>query len=198
MNFFNKIGEKASEVYNTTADKTNKLTREMKLKSSINDNKGKITKIYQEIGEKVYQAHKSNEKVNIEKDFSEQLYQIDLYQKEIEDSQAEIRSLKDLKLCESCLKEMNLTAKFCPFCGAEQKQVEIIKNGEQSEEKKENVIEPIEKLDENETIEVITSNDNSKREPQLVLDKTILDVEEPEIIVEEIVNTDKNDDDSEK
>lgn len=180
MSFFNKIGEKASEVYNTTAEKTNKLTREMKLKSGINENKGKITKIYQEIGEKIYQSHKNSEKVNTEKDFSEQLYQIDLYQKEIEDSQAEIRLLKDMKLCEKCSKEMNLTAKFCPFCGAEQKQVEPANKEEQSKEVKEDVTEAIKVLDENETTEVITSNDNSKRAPQLIPDKNILDVEVPQ------------------
>ena len=42
MSFFDKLGEKASEVYNSTAEKTNRLTREMKLKSTINDNKEKI------------------------------------------------------------------------------------------------------------------------------------------------------------
>ena len=182
MSFFNKIGEKASEVYNTTAEKTNKLTREMKLKSAINDNKGKTTKIYQEIGEKIYQSHIKNEKINVEKDFNEQLYQIDLYQKEIDEAQAEIRSLKDLKLCESCAKEMSVAAKFCPFCGTEQKNMQSVNQEEKLETNPEIVME---KIKENVAIENAISNDNSKR-TEIITNKSILDVEEPKIIVEEI------------
>ena len=88
---------------------------------------------------------------------------------------------------------MNLVAKFCPFCGTEQKQTAPIKKEEQPKENQENIAESIEKLDENEIIEIVTSNDNSKREPQIISDKTILDVEEPEIIVEEVGKNDNED-----
>ena len=53
MGFFDDLSKKASETYRNTAEKTNKLTREMKLKSLINDDKGKIEKLYAEIGKKV-------------------------------------------------------------------------------------------------------------------------------------------------
>ena len=55
MGFFDDLSKKASETYRNTAEKTNKLTREMKLKSQINDDKNKIEKIYAEIGKKVYE-----------------------------------------------------------------------------------------------------------------------------------------------
>ena len=57
MGFFDDLTKKATETYKNTAEKTNKLTREMKLKSQINDNKAKITKIYGDIGKKVYEKH---------------------------------------------------------------------------------------------------------------------------------------------
>lgn len=193
MSFFDKLGEKASEVYNTTAEKTNRLTREMKLKSTINDNKGKINKIYQEIGEKIYTNHKNKENLVSENEFSEILYQIDLYQKEIEECQNEIRSLKELKLCEKCMKEMNKSAKFCPFCGGEQKDNVSVTNS--TEENKNCAFEKsIKNIDNNEAIETAISNDNSMRKPEIVKDNTILDIPEPEVIVEEIgTKEDSND-----
>ena len=184
MGFFDKIGEKASEVYNSTAEKTNKLTKEMKLKSTINDTKGKINKLYQEIGEDLfnkYQEHKLNE---IEKDFSEQFYQLELYKKEIDEAQNEIYTLKNIRLCEKCQKEMNSTAKFCPFCGAEQKNIvyntdNLEKNDEKSSDEDESEIQ---------TQETIIINEESKREPIIEVSNNILDIQEPKIIVEEIGN----------
>lgn len=171
MGFFDKISEKATEVYNTTAEKTNQITREMKLKSGINENKNKIERIYQEIGKIIYDKYKMGEVINAEQDFSEQVYQIDLYVEENEKAQAEIRLLKKLRLCENCEKEISLTARFCPFCGKEQKENNNQENNNTKQEKSE---------------EQVRATDTSKREPGIILSNTILDIEEPEIIVEEI------------
>lgn len=180
MSFFNKIGEKASEVYNTTAEKTNKLTREMKLKSIISENKGNIAKVYQEIGKNIYAQYENNKKIEIEKELSEQLYQVSLYKKEIEKAETEMRSLKSLKLCEGCKKEMNEESKFCPYCGTEQ--TKAIQTETVIEQNEEEIAQP-EKQQINPTGLL---NDNTRREPDINTTKGILDIEEPNIIVEEI------------
>lgn len=127
MGFFDDLSKKASETYRNTAEKTNKLTREMKLKSLINEDKGKIEKIYAEIGKIVYEKHLREENIDIKSELVEQCAKIDAYAKEIEDMNNEMRTLKDLRLCTKCGAEIALSAKFCPSCGAKQ---EKVKSGE--------------------------------------------------------------------
>ena len=54
MEFFDKLGKKASEAYKMTADKTGKIAKETKLKLKMNELKSEIKEIYEEIGKKVY------------------------------------------------------------------------------------------------------------------------------------------------
>ena len=56
MGFFSDLGKKTSET-------TSKIAKETKLKLKINENKGKIDDIYEEIGKKVYEKHIREEKV---------------------------------------------------------------------------------------------------------------------------------------
>ena len=46
MEFFDKLGKKASEAYKVTADKTGKLAKEAKIRMKINEMKGQIKDIY--------------------------------------------------------------------------------------------------------------------------------------------------------
>ena len=57
MDFFDKLGKKASEAYKVTADKTGKLAKEAKIRMKINEMKGQIKDIYVEIGKKGYEKH---------------------------------------------------------------------------------------------------------------------------------------------
>lgn len=164
MGFFDDLSKKASETYRNTAEKTNKLTREMKLKSLINDDKNKIEKIYAEIGKIVYEKHLREENIDIKAELAEQCAKIDAYAKEIEDMNTEMRTLKDLRLCNKCGAEISLSAKFCPSCGAQQEEVkkgETVSSSEIPVEAKEvetpNVEENVESneaVEQNENIEV--------------------------------------------
>ena len=71
MEFFDKLGKKASEAYKVTADKTGKLAKEAKLRMKIADLKSQINEIYKEIGETVYQKHTREGKYEIEKEVEE-------------------------------------------------------------------------------------------------------------------------------
>ena len=61
MDFFNKLGKKTSEAYQTAKEKTTKLSGEIKLKSKISDYKDKIDAEYREIGKMVYEKMKIGE-----------------------------------------------------------------------------------------------------------------------------------------
>ena len=52
MDFFDKLGKKATEAYKVTADKTGKIAKETKLKFKMGELKTKIEDIYEEIGKK--------------------------------------------------------------------------------------------------------------------------------------------------
>lgn len=123
MGFFEDLSKKASETYKNTAEKTNKLTREMKLKSLINEDKNKIEKIYAEIGKKVYEKHIREENIDIKSELIEECSKIDAYAKEIEDMNMEMLSLKNLRICKKCAAEISVNAKFCPSCGAQQEEI---------------------------------------------------------------------------
>ena len=58
MEFFDKLGKKASEAYKMTADKTGKIAKETKMKFKIGELRSQINDIYEEIGKKVYEKHR--------------------------------------------------------------------------------------------------------------------------------------------
>ncbi len=126
MDFFDKLGKKASEAYKVTADKTGKLAKEAKLKLRMNDLKSQINDIYENIGKKVYEKHTREENIDIKKDLEEECTQIDVLSAEIEDILQECRILKDKRQCQKCYKEIDKDAKFCPECGEKQEEIESV------------------------------------------------------------------------
>ena len=120
MGFFNDLGKKASETYKNTTEKTNKMAREMKLKSYINENKNRINEVYTEIGKKIYEKFNEGDLSNIEALIKPELDRIEEYARKIENMNSEIRAIKNIKLCKVCAAEIDLNAKFCSKCGAEQ------------------------------------------------------------------------------
>ena len=141
MDFFDKLGKKATEAYKVTADKTGKLAKETKLKFKMGELKSKIEDIYEEIGKKVYEKHVQKEEISIN-DLLEECKQIDEMSEKIEKIRQECLELKDKKQCPKCFKEIDKNMKFCPECGAKQeeekaKEVEVL---EKAEVKEENVV----------------------------------------------------------
>ena len=181
MDFFDKIGKKASEAYKVTADKTGKLAKEAKLRMKISDLKSQINDIYKEIGETVYQKHTRNGEYDIEKEIEEKCTKIDVLSDEID---------SNLKQCSSCFAEIEKDVKFCPKCGAKQeeikeepaKEVEVIEKSNnpfdgndavnnESEESQQTVNEEKSNLEETVTVE---------SDPKLEDDKTVEHISEEE------------------
>ena len=136
MGFFSDLGKKTSET-------TGKIARETKLKMKINENKGKIEDIYEEIGKKVYEKHIREENIDIKADLAEECSKLDALSKEIEDARLEILKLNQKKLCSKCSAEIEAGAVFCPKCGEKQTEEPTVK--EEALEKLENAEIPPEK-----------------------------------------------------
>ncbi len=178
MEFFDKLGKKASEAYRVTADKTGKIAKETKLKIKMGDLKSKINDIYEEIGKIVYEKHVKKEQIDIEKDLIEQCTNIDVMSDEIESLLKECLELKDKKQCSKCFTEIEKDAKFCPYCGMKQDENkaefrEEIKEEKPNEVHKENETS-LTKVEEKRLInvekteeEVIKENENISKEKEV-------------------------------
>ena len=139
MEFFDKLGKKASEAYKVTADKTGKIAREARLKMKMGELKSEINDVYEEIGKNVYENHIREEKENIEGILEEQCTKIDLLCDEIKSIEKECLELKDKKQCENCFKEIEKDVKFCPNCGEKQEEepardVEVVEEVSENQE----------------------------------------------------------------
>lgn len=158
MEFFDKLGKKATEAYKITADKTGRLAKETKLKIKISDLKSQINDLYEEIGKNVYQKHiREDEEANkeIEEDISHLCTKIDVLSDEIDSLLEQCLELKDRKQCKNCYKEIDKNDKYCPNCGAKQEDEKIsgqeeIKEEPKEEQKEENNQEQEKNKEENE------------------------------------------------
>ena len=134
MEFFDKLGKKASEAYKVTADKTGKLAKEAKLRMKMGELKSEINDIYEEIVKKIYENHVKEEKEDISSLIEDECTKIDCLSDEIESILKECLKLKDKRQCPNCYAEIEKDVKFCPKCGTKQeeqqeepaKEVEIV------------------------------------------------------------------------
>ena len=134
MEFFNKLGDIANKTYKSASQKTGEIAKEAKLKMKMNENKGKINDLYEEIGKIVYQKHINSEEVKIKEDLDTYCSQIDEISKEQEKLQEELLALKNKRICENCYTEIELNVKYCPHCGFEQAEVKVEDINEKSTE----------------------------------------------------------------
>lgn len=177
MEFFDKLGKKASEAYKVTADKTGKLAKEAKLRMKISDLKSQINTIYKEIGETVYQKHTREGEYDITKEIEEKCTKIDVLSDEIESNLKQCLELKDKRQCPSCFAEIEKNVKFCPKCGAKQEEIqeELAKEVEivETEETQQQTATESEKDNLEKTVEVESN-------PNLDDDKTVEHISEEE------------------
>ena len=174
MDFFDKLGKKATETYKATAEKTSKIAKGTKLKIKMGELKSEVSDLYEEIGKKVYEKHELGKKsIDFEKDLNKELTKLEEVTKQIAQINEECLTLKDKKRCSKCNKEIEDDAKFCPNCGEKQevqeaKKVEVVEDKKQSKQedtsKKEN-----KKEDKKKETEKQNKDEKSKKE----LEKTV-------------------------
>ena len=73
MDFFEKLGKKATETFNSAGEKANKIAGDTKLKFKINDCKSKIKDAYQDIGKIVYQKYVLDGTLDVKEEIQNQL-----------------------------------------------------------------------------------------------------------------------------
>lgn len=183
MEFFDKLGKKASEAYKVTADKTGKIAKEAKLKMKMADLKGQANDIYMEIGKKVYEKHVKEETLDIKKELEEECTKLDVISDEIDSILKECIDLKDKKVCQKCYSQIEKNMKFCPECGAKQeeteknedvKQVEVVEETNSDEKEPEITTENIDgKIEINETPGNANLTEEEKEQAQENLEKTV-------------------------
>lgn len=158
MDFFDKIGEKASKAYKITTDRTGKIAKETKIKLKMNELKTQINEVYEEIGKKVYEKHVREEDISIKKDLEEECTKIDVLSDEIESLVKQSLELKDKKQCPKCYVEIEKDMNFCYNCGEKQTkesegEVEMLEDLENSEIEEDNTQEEENNLEKTVTIE---------------------------------------------
>lgn len=170
MEFFDKLGKKASEAYKITADKTGRMAKETKLKIKMNELKSEVSDLYEEIGKKVYEKHITEEEISIKGDLEAECTKIDVLSDEIEQLLQECLDLKDKKQCKNCYKQIEKQDNYCPNCGQKQKESEA--REAEALEKLQNTKVNEENNDEKRIVEEelrsnISEDDNSKEQNYL-------------------------------
>lgn len=165
MEFFDKLGKKASEAYKITADKTGKIAKETKMRLKMSELKSQVNDLYEEIGKKIYEKHIAKEEVKKE-EIKEICVQIDVLSDEIESLLKQCLDLRDKKQCSKCFTEIDKNVKFCPNCGAKQeeeaKEVEILEDVENTKVEEDDIDIPVEPLEK--TVEVESNVETNKEE----------------------------------
>lgn len=124
MEFFDKLGKKASEAYKITANKTGRMAKETRLKIKMNELKSEVSDLYEEIGKKVYEKHITEEEISINRDLEAECTKIDVLSDEIERILQECLNLKDKKQCQNCYKQIEKQDNYCPNCGQKQNEID--------------------------------------------------------------------------
>ena len=116
MGFFDKIGKKATEVYQDAKDKTSVISSEIKLKSKLADEKDRIDQLYEEVGKVVFKEFSAGTE-NFSNEVSNMCRDIVAGKEKVEEINREILLLKDMKVCPKCQETIPSNSDFCPRCG---------------------------------------------------------------------------------
>lgn len=128
-----KISRKAVDTYRVASKQAGKVTKEIKLKTQMAENKSKIQELYEDIGKIVYEKYVLKEEINIESDLLNNCSMIDTLANENENIRMELLRLKDLKQCPKCHYEIYYDFHYCPNCGYEQNQSNQLKEEKQND-----------------------------------------------------------------
>lgn len=111
--FFNRIGEKISEVGADVSQKAKDASAVLSLKNKIREEENKEKFIYQEIGRKYFEEHKADE----EDPYADDIKAILAAKAGIETLRDQLQEIKGIEFCPVCKEEIDKETIFCPKCG---------------------------------------------------------------------------------
>ena len=127
-----KVGDAATDTYNTVADKSGKFIEDTKTKMAISDKEDEIEEIYIGIGNTVYDYYLNGEDVG--KVFSKESKKIDKLKAEIEEMNSKILYNKGFRKCSNCGEIISKNSLFCENCGQKQKPIKLKEEKSKKEE----------------------------------------------------------------
>lgn len=127
-----KVGDAATDTYNTVADKSGKFIEDTKTRISISDKEDEIEEIYIGMGKTVYDLYKKGEDVG--KVFTKEAKKLDKLNLEIDEMNKKILFNKGLRECSKCGEIISKDSAFCENCGEKQKPIKIKKEKTKKEE----------------------------------------------------------------
>ena len=113
MSFLNNLGQKISDVSQTTIKKTKDLADTAKLNLNISEEERKIDTAYEQIGKWYVQKHREDDK----EDEKTWLDAIPVSESRIKECRESIPKMKGVAICQSCGASVDADAAFCSACG---------------------------------------------------------------------------------
>lgn len=117
MNFFKKLTETVSKGVSSATEKAQQTVEITRLHAQISGKKREIEKLYQRIGETVYEAHRRNDPAWADQPVRALIGEIDALRREIAALEERIKELRNEKTC-ACGQVVPYEARFCPACGS--------------------------------------------------------------------------------
>ncbi len=97
-------------------DKTTNIVDITKLTLAKNDAEGKVTRLYEQIGEIVWDKH--NDGTDFDGKIGELCVEIDKFKSELEELKKQISGLKNTSICSACGQSNDKSSEYCSKCGS--------------------------------------------------------------------------------
>ena len=123
--------DSAGKIAKNFLDKTTNAVDITKLNLAKGEAEGKISKLFVQIGETVYEKYKNGE---ISFDFlSESFDEIDKFKSEIEEIKQQLSALKSSSVCPNCGQKNDKSDDFCSKCGTKLPSFDVEEDAEDVE-----------------------------------------------------------------
>ncbi len=117
MSFFKKLTETVTKGVSSATEKAQQTVEITRLYAQVNGKRREIEKLYQRIGESIYEAHRRNDPAGADQPVRALIGEIDALRREIASLEERIKELRNEKTC-ACGQVASYDAKFCPACGS--------------------------------------------------------------------------------
>lgn len=134
MSWFDQLSGAVTKATRDLSGKAQELADTAKLNSKISDAKSLMKRVYAQIGEEYYKAHKDD----ADNEFAEKFRMISEAEESIAAYRSELDRMKGTVRCTSCGASVSKDALFCPKCGAK-----VEKPAAPEETNEENAEEPV-------------------------------------------------------